>query len=145
MILGIEHRVAQHVAARAGDVVLGRRAVELVALLRAQLRGVHDELLDRDFHLAPRLLELRAHEHLPGALTDRNPGTVTEALRDRALALVDEPVDFGVGDVYLVELGFLRRLHLGGLREREAGSQRNGNGADPLDTHSLSPTPASSP
>src|SRR5690606_19205031 len=110
-------------------------AVELAALLRTQLRIVHDELLDGNLHLEARLLELRVHEDLPRELPDGNHMIVAEALGDRAFALVDEPVDLGIGGIDLVELGFLRRRHWCGLREREARGERNGNGPDPMDTH----------
>src|SRR5690606_4193860 len=91
MVLGVEHGLAQHVPARARDVVVGRRAVELVAFLRSELRVVDDELLDRNLHLEARLLELGMHEDLACQATDRDDVVMTEALRDRALALVNEP------------------------------------------------------
>src|SRR5690606_25979876 len=135
MILGIEHRLAQHVAPGAGDVVGRRRAVELLRLLRAQRRIVDDELLDGDLHLEPGLVELGVHEDLPLELTDRDHVVVAEPLREGALALVDEPVDLGIRRVDLVELGPRGRPYLGRLRERETRGERDGNGTEPMDTH----------
>src|SRR5690606_14403020 len=105
-----------------------RHAVEGLVLELAQRRIVYDEVGHWNFHLEPRLLELRTEEHVAAQFSDRDYVIMSES--GERTAPVDQPMDVGILHVDLIEFALAGGLEGGRLSRNHSRSehQRNDTG-----------------
>jgi hypothetical protein len=134
MVCTVEHALAEHVGAGAGDVIGRRRARKISPEPAAERRIVDDEIGYFKFELEPRGGEIAlVRNHAPAQVADGNR-MIVPTPRERA-GLVHEPVK-------------IRRSRIDGiartaiLRERAAAAEPYDHAAGPgRSSHTPTPSP----